>query len=70
MGLLDKVTAMWSQDMAIDLGTANTLVVLKGQGVVLNEPSVVAVVDNKGKKSVLAVGDEACLLYTSPSPRD
>ena len=45
--------------MAIDLGTANTLVVLKGQGVVLNEPSVVAVVDNKGKKSVLAVGDEA-----------
>ena len=59
MGILDKVTSMWSQDMAIDLGTANTLVVLKGQGVVLNEPSVVAVVDNKGKKSVLAVGDEA-----------
>ena len=45
--------------MAIDLGTANTLVVLKGQGVVLNEPSVVAVIEDKGKKSVLAVGDEA-----------
>ena len=45
--------------MAIDLGTANTLVVLKGQGVVLNEPSVVAIVDNNGKKTVLAVGDEA-----------
>jgi len=45
--------------MAIDLGTANTLVVLKGQGVVLNEPSVVAVVEEKGKKSVLAIGDEA-----------
>ena len=45
--------------MAIDLGTANTLVVLKGQGVVLNEPSVVAIVENKGKKTVLAVGDEA-----------
>ena len=45
--------------MAIDLGTANTLVVLKGQGVVLNEPSVVAIADNKGKKTVLAVGDEA-----------
>ncbi len=59
MGIFDKVSSMWSQDMAIDLGTANTLVVLKGQGVVLNEPSVVAVVDNKGKKSVLAVGDEA-----------
>jgi rod shape-determining protein MreB and related proteins len=59
MKILDKLTKIWSQDMAIDLGTANTLVVLKGQGVVLNEPSVVAVVDNKGKKSVLAVGDEA-----------
>ena len=45
--------------MAIDLGTANTLVVLKGQGVVLNEPSVVAIVENLGKKTVLAVGDEA-----------
>ena len=45
--------------MAIDLGTANTLVVLKGQGVVLNEPSVVAIAENMGKKTVLAVGDEA-----------
>ena len=59
MGVFDKISSVWSQDMAIDLGTANTLVVLKGQGVVLNEPSVVAVVDSKGKKSVLAVGDEA-----------
>ena len=59
MSIFGKITQIWSQDMAIDLGTANTLVVLKGQGVVLNEPSVVAVVDNKGKKSVLAVGDEA-----------
>ena len=49
MGIFDKVSSMWSQDMAIDLGTANTLVVLKGQGVVLNEPSVVAVVDIKVK---------------------
>ena len=59
MKLFDKISEMWSQDMAIDLGTANTLVVVKGRGVVLNEPSVVAVVDEKGKKSVLAVGDEA-----------
>ena len=59
MGMLEKISKIWSQDMAIDLGTANTLVVLKGQGVVLNEPSVVAVVDSKGKKSVLAIGDEA-----------
>jgi rod shape-determining protein MreB len=59
MGMFEKISKIWSQDMAIDLGTANTLVVLKGQGVVLNEPSVVAVVDSKGKKSVLAIGDEA-----------
>ena len=59
MGMFDKITGIWSQDMAIDLGTANTLVVLKNKGVVLNEPSVVAVADNKGKKTVLAVGDEA-----------
>ena len=55
----NKLSEMWSTDMAIDLGTANTIVVVKGKGVVLNEPSVVAVVDEKGKKSVLAVGDEA-----------
>ena len=59
MGIFEKITKIWSQDMAIDLGTANTLVVLKGQGVVLNEPSEVAVVEEKGKKSVLAIGDEA-----------
>ena len=57
--LFAKLSEIWSTDMAIDLGTANTLVVLKGKGVVLNEPSVVAVVDEKGKKSVIAVGDEA-----------
>jgi len=54
-----NLTNVWSQDMAIDLGTANTLVVLKGHGVVLNEPSVVAIAENMGKKTVLAVGDEA-----------
>jgi rod shape-determining protein MreB len=50
---------IWSQDMAIDLGTANTLVVLKHKGVVLNEPSVVAIINDGAKKTVLAVGDEA-----------
>ena len=54
-----NIKAMWSQDMAIDLGTANTLVVLKDKGVVLNEPSVVAIVNEMGKRTVLAVGDEA-----------
>ena len=51
----NKIMAWWSSDMAIDLGTANTLVVVKGKGVVLNEPSVVAIIEDKGKKSVLAV---------------
>ena len=45
--------------MAIDLGTANTLVYVKGRGIVLNEPSVVATVEVKGKKQILAVGNEA-----------
>jgi rod shape-determining protein MreB len=48
--------------MAIDLGTANTLVYVKGRGIVLNEPSVVAILHNKGKKQVLAVGDEAKMM--------
>jgi rod shape-determining protein MreB len=50
---------MFSKDMAIDLGTANTLVYVKGEGVVLNEPSVVATVENQGRTQVLAVGNEA-----------
>jgi rod shape-determining protein MreB len=54
-----NIKALWSQDMAIDLGTANTLVVLKDKGVVLNEPSVVAIINEMGKRTVLAVGDEA-----------
>ena len=57
---LAGLSSLWSQDMAIDLGTANTLVVLKDQGVVLNEPSVVAVqMDHRGSKKILAVGKEA-----------
>ena len=56
---IEKIFGYWSTDMAIDLGTANTLVYVKGRGIVLNEPSVVAIIDDKGKKSVLAVGDEA-----------
>jgi rod shape-determining protein MreB len=50
---------MFSKDMAIDLGTANTLVYVKGEGVVLNEPSVVATLENQGRTQVLAVGNEA-----------
>lgn len=51
-----------SQDMAIDLGTANTLVYVKGRGVVLNEPSVVAYEIHDGRKKVKAVGVEAKLM--------
>ncbi len=54
-----KIMGLLSADMAIDLGTANTLVYVKGKGVVLNEPSVVAIEEQRGKKHVLAVGSEA-----------
>ena len=60
--MFSKLVGMFSSDMAIDLGTANTLVYVKGRGIVLNEPSVVAILDNRGKKQVLAVGDEAKLM--------
>jgi rod shape-determining protein MreB len=50
---------MFSADMAIDLGTANTLVYVKGRGIVLDEPSVVAIIEIDGKREVLAVGEEA-----------
>ena len=56
---IDKFFSIFSKDMAIDLGTANTLVYVKGEGVVLNEPSVVATVQNQGSTQVLAVGNEA-----------
>lgn len=48
-----------SADIAIDLGTANTLVYIKGRGIVLNEPSVVAFRTTKARKQVIAVGEEA-----------
>ncbi len=57
--MFSHLRGMMSTDMAIDLGTANTLVYVKGRGVVLNEPSVVAIIDTDGKKKVLAVGGEA-----------
>ena len=57
--MFSRLFGFLSADMAIDLGTANTLVYVKGRGIVLNEPSVVATVEVKGKKQVLAVGNEA-----------
>lgn len=60
--MLSKLLGMFSSDMAIDLGTANTLVYVKGRGIVLNEPSVVAIKSEQGRDRVLAVGDEAKLM--------
>jgi rod shape-determining protein MreB len=57
--MLSTLFGMLSADMAIDLGTANTLVYVKGRGVVLNEPSVVAIETRNGRKIVRAVGNEA-----------
>ncbi|PKN34868.1 MAG: rod shape-determining protein [Deltaproteobacteria bacterium HGW-Deltaproteobacteria-19] len=58
--LFDFILGKFSNDLAIDLGTANTLVYVKGEGIVLSEPSVVAVhKDARGTKKVLAVGAEA-----------
>lgn len=57
--MLSKLMGFLSADMAIDLGTANTLVYVRGRGIVLNEPSVVAIEDCRGKKTVVAVGSEA-----------
>ena len=58
---MKNLFSFFSQDIAIDLGTANTLIYVKGKGIVLNEPSVVALSNNKGnaKAKVLAVGHEA-----------
>ena len=57
--VIDRFFSLFSKDMAIDLGTANTLVYVKGEGVILNEPSVVATIENDGNTQVLAVGNEA-----------
>lgn len=55
--ILDPLFEKFSQDIAIDLGTANTLVYVKGKGIVINEPSVVAI--NTRTKQILAIGSEA-----------
>ncbi|MFH1124641.1 MAG: rod shape-determining protein [Pseudomonadota bacterium] len=61
--LLDPILGLFSNDLAIDLGTANTLVYVKGKGIVLREPSVVAVrKDARGGTKVLAVGKEAKMM--------
>jgi rod shape-determining protein MreB len=58
--ILDSILGLFSNDLAIDLGTANTLIYVKGEGIVCNEPSVVAVhEESRGARRVVAVGAEA-----------
>ena len=57
---INKLIGVFSNDLSIDLGTANTLVLVKGNGIIINEPSVVAIQTDKfGREKVLAVGQEA-----------
>jgi rod shape-determining protein MreB len=55
--MFNKLLGFWSKDIGIDLGTANTLVYVRGKGIVVNEPSIVAINQKTGK--ILAIGNEA-----------
>ena len=57
--MFKKLRGMFSSDLSIDLGTANTLIYVRERGIVLNEPSVVAIRSSGNQKSVVAVGTEA-----------
>src|SRR3979490_419284 len=60
--MFSRMLGFLSADMAINLGTANTFVYVKGRGIVLNKPSVVGIASVRGRKQVLAVGEEAKLM--------
>jgi len=62
VNFFNRLFGFFSQDMAIDLGTANTLVYVRGRGIVLNEPSVVAIEMVNGRRQVKAVGNDAKLM--------
>ena len=57
--MLKRLRGLFSNDLSIDLGTANTLVYVKERGIILDEPSVVAIRNNQGQRTVVAVGAEA-----------
>ena len=65
--MLRRIWGLFSEDLAMDLGTANTLIYKKNQGIVLNEPSVVAINNETGQ--VLAVGKEAKEFLGQPRPK-
>jgi rod shape-determining protein MreB len=62
--MFKRIRGLFSNDLAIDLGTANTLIYIPGQGIVLNEPSVVAIKEDRirGNKTIAAVGLDAKLM--------
>ena len=63
--MFKRLRGLFSNDLSIDLGTANTLIYARGQGIVLNEPSVVAIRSERGPggtKSIAAVGNDAKLM--------
>ncbi len=62
--MFNRIRGLFSNDLSIDLGTANTLIYIPGQGIVLNEPSVVAIKEDKmrGSKSIAAVGTDAKMM--------
>ena len=68
--MFKRLRGMFSTDLSIDLGTANTLIYVKERGIILDEPSVVAIRLHNGQKSIEAVGKEAKRMLgpTSASP--
>ena len=64
--MLKRIRGMFSSDLSIDLGTANTLIYVREKGIVLNEPSVVAIRQQMGQKIVDAVGVDAKRMLGSP----
>ncbi len=69
--MFKKLRGYFSNDLSIDLGTANTLIYVRGKGIVLNEPSVVAIREepSRGGKKIEAVGTEAKNMRSAPRPR-
>ena len=67
--MLEAIQRIFTNDLSIDLGTANTLVYVRNEGIVLDEPSVVAIrMDNKGVRKIEAVGiDAKAMLGRTPS---
>jgi len=62
--MLKRLRGMFSTDLSIDLGTANTLIYVKERGIILDEPSVVAIRMHNGQKSIEAVGKEAKRMWS------